>query len=488
MKRRTRRTSTGRKAAPRARQAASAAQRAASTIDSLAVLPFENAGEAEHEYLGDGIAGSLINMLATIPTLRVMAQSTVFRYKGRGIVPQDIGRELHVRAVLTGRIMQGGDLLRISTELVDVATGSQLWRGQYDRKSGDIFELQDEISTEISGKLQLQLTQAQKKRLTRHPTENPDAYRSYLKGLHHWNRWTEESFYKAIEYFQLAAEKDPNYALAYAGVANSYVLLGWNSHLAPKDAFPRAKAEAMTALQLDPSLAEARTALAAVLWLHDWQWKKAQAEFKRSLALAPAYPTANHWFAEYMMTMGRHAEALARMRGSQELDPLSLIINVAVGWAYYHSRRYEDAIEQLRRTIELDPNYPVTHWILGLLLRKTGHYEAAIVEGEKSVQLSGGSPMLRAALGRSLGRAGRTDEARQILDELTRLSREKYVAPYFLAGIYLGLGEDERAVECLEKAYAERSHWVIYLHTDPTMDALRYNPRFQELLKRVGLP
>ena len=481
MKRRTTRTSS-------ARKASRSSQPAAKTIDSLAVLPFENAGDPEHEYLGDGIAGSLINMLATIPSLRVMAQSTVFRYKGRELAPQAIGRELHVRAVLTGRIMQGGDLLRISTELVDVATGSQLWRGQYDRKSGDIFDLQDEISTEISGKLQLQLTQAQKKRLTRHATENPEAYRSYLKGLHHWNRWTEESFYKAIDYFQLAAEKDPNYALAYAGVANSYVLLGWNSYLAPKDAFPRAKAEAMTALQLDPSLAEAHTALAAVLWLHDWQWKKAQMEFKRSLALAPTYPTANHWYAEYVMTMGKHAEALARMKESQELDPLSLIINVAVGWAYYHSRRYEDAIEQLQRTIELDPNYPVTHWILGLLLRKTGHYELAITEGEKSVQLSGGSPLMRAALARSLGRAGRTDEARQILDELTKLSREKYVAPYFLAGIHIGLGEDDCAIECLEKAYAERSHWVIYLHIDPTMDALRYNPRFQELLKRVGLP
>ena len=482
MKRHTTRTSAARKAVPRS-------ERAAGTIDSLAVLPFENAsGDPEHEYLSDGIAGSLINMLATIPELRVMAQSTVFRYKNREIVPQTVGRELHVRAILTGRIMQGGSSLRISTELVDVATGAQLWCGQYDRKSGDIFELQDEISTEISGKLQLQLTQAQKKRLTRHHTENPEAYTLYLKGLHHWNRWTEENFYKAIEYFQLAAEKDPNYALAYAGVANSYVLLGWNSYLPPKEAFPRAKAEATTALQLDPSLAEAHTALAAVLWLHDWQWKKTQLEFKRSLALGPTYPTANHWYAECVMTMGRHAEALERMKESQELDPLSLIINVAVGWAYYHSRRYEDAIEQLRRTIELDPNYPVTHWILGLLLRKTGHYDLAITAGEKAVQLSGGSPLMRAALARSLGRAGRTDEARQILDELVKLSREKYVAPYFLAGIHIGLGEDERAIECLERAYAERSHWVIYLHIDPTMDALRYNPRFQGLLRRVGLP
>lgn len=481
MKRRLRRISSVKKAKRR--------RRAAKTIDSLAVLPFENAsGDSESEYLSDGITGSLINTLATIPKLRVMAQSTVFRYRGRDMAPQTIGRELNVRAVVTGRIMQGGGSLRISTELVDVATGAQLWCAQYDRKPGDLFALQGEISSEISGKLELRLTQAEKRRLTRRHTENPEAYQLYLKGLHHWNRWTEESFYKAIEYFQEAAEKDPNYALAYAGVANSYVLLGWNSYLPPTEAFPKAKAEAVTALQLDPDLAEAHTSLAAVLWLHDWQWKKAQAEFKRSLELGPTYPTANHWYAEYMMTMARHGEALARIRKSQELDPLSLIISVAVGWALYFSRRYEDAIEQLRRTVELEPNYAVTYWILGLALRKTGHYELAIAEGEKAVKLADGSPLMRAALAQTLGTAGKTKEALQVLDELTRLSREKYVAPYFLAGIHIGLKDDNRAIECLEKAHQERSHWLIYLHMDPSMDSLRYNRRFQNLLQRVGLP
>ena len=415
-------------------------------------MPFENAsGDPEHEYLSDGITGSLINILATIPKLRVMAQSTVFRYKGREIDPQAVGRELNVRAVLTGRMMQSGGSLRIGTELVDVATGSQLWGAQYDRKPGDIFVVQDEISNEISGKLRLQLTRAEKKRLTRHHTENAEAYRLYLKGRHHWNRWTEEGFYKAIEYFQQAIEKDPSYALAYTGLADSYVLLGWNSYLPPKEAFPKGKAAAMTALQLDPDLAEAHTSLAALLWLHDWQWEEAQTEFKRSLELSPTYPTANHWYAEYVMTMGRHEEAMARMKNGQELDPLSLIINVAVGWAFYHARRYDEAIEQLRRTVELDPNYPVTYWILGLLLRKTGCYELAITEGEKGVKLSGGSPLMRAALAHTLGAAGRTKEALQILDDLTKLAKQKYVAPYFFAGIHIGLGENDRAIEYLEK-------------------------------------
>jgi serine/threonine protein kinase/tetratricopeptide (TPR) repeat protein len=475
------RTSTGRTTAR--------AQRVSRVIDSIAVLPFENtAGDPDHEYLSDGIAGSLINILATIPKLRVMAQSTVFRYKGRNVDPQAIGRELNVRSVLTGRLMHSGGSLRIGAELVDVATGSQLWGAQYDRKMGDIFAVQDEISNEISEKLRLQLTRKEKNRLTKHHTENAEAYRLYLKGRHHWNRWTEEGFYKAIEYFRQALEKDPSYALAHAGLADSYVLLGWNSYLPAKEAFPKGKAAALAALKLDPDLAEAHAPLAAVLWLHDWQWDEAQTEFKHSLELCPNYPTANHWYAEYVMTMGRHGEAMARMKKTQDLDPLWLIINVAVGWAFYNARRYDEAVEQLQRTIELDANYPMTYWILGLLLRKTDRYELAIAEGEKAVKLSGGSPLMRAALAHTLGTAGRTTEALQILDDLTQLAKQKYVAPYFFAGIHIGLGENDRAIEYLEKSFEEHSHWLIYLHIDPSMDVLRNDSRFQDLLRRVGLP
>jgi eukaryotic-like serine/threonine-protein kinase len=457
-------------------------------IDSLAVLPFRNvSGDPEHEYLSDGITASLINSLATVPKLRVMAQSTVFRYKGREVDPQTIGRELNVRAVLTGGMVQSGGSLRIGTELVDVATGTRLWGAQYDRKPGDIFSVQDDISGEISEKLRLQLTRAEKKRLTRHHTEDPEAYRLYLRGRHHWNRWTEEGFYKAIEHFQQAIDKDPSYALAYAGIADSYVLLGWNSYLPPREAFPKAKAAAMAALRLDANLGEAHTSLAAVLWLHDWQWEDAEREFTRSLELNPKYPTANHWHAEYVMTMGRRLEAFAKMKSSQELDPLSLIIHVALGWALYMGRRYDEAIEQLRRTVELEPNYPVTYWILGLLYRKTGRFELAIAEGEKGVNLSGGSPLMRAALGQTYGAAGKTRDALNILDDLTNLARDKYVAPHFFAGIYLGLGDHGRAIEYLEKSYEERSHWLIYLHIDPNMDGLADNPRFQDLSRRVGL-
>jgi len=463
--------------------------RISKVIDSIAVLPFKNVcGDPEHEYLSDGISETLTNILAKLPNLRVMAQSTVSRFKVRDIDPQAVGRELNVRTVLTGRIMQSGGSLRIGTELVDVPTGSQLWGAQYDRKPGDIFVVQDEISNEISGKLRLKLTRAEKKQLTKRHTENPEAYRGYLRGRHHWNQWTEPSFYKAIEYFQRAIEIDAGYALAYAGLADCFVLLGWNSYLPPKEAFAKGKAAAQVALRLDPNLAEAHTSLAAVLWLYDWQWDNARGEFERSLELGPAYPTASHWYAEYAMTMGRHEEAMVRMKKSQDLDPLSLIINVAAGWQLYFSRSYGEAIEQLRRTVDLDPNYPVTYWILGLLLRKTGRYEIAVSEGRKGVTLSGGSPLIRAALAHTLATAARSEEARQILDDLAELAGQKYVAPYFLAGICVGLGENARAIEYLEKCYEERSHWLIYLHLDPSMESIRNTPGVQSILRRIGLP
>jgi serine/threonine-protein kinase len=463
--------------------------RAPKVIDSLAVLPFENASDdSENEYLSDGITRSLINVLATLPKLRVMAQATVFRFKGRGSDPQTIGRELNVRAVLAGRVVKLGDSLLIGTELVDVDSGAQLWGAQYNRKLGDIFAIQEEISNEIAGKLQPRLTRDEKKRLVRRPTDDAEAYRLYLKGRHHWNQWTQEGFAKGIEYFHGAIEQDPGYALAHAGLADSYVLLGWNSHLSPPDAFPKGKAAAIKALQFDKDLAEARTSLAAVLWLHDWHWNEAQAEFKRSLELAPTYPTVNHWYAEYLLTMGRFDEAIAQIEHTRELDPLSVIINAAGGWVRYNARRYGDAVNQLQKTLQLDPNYCVTHWILGLVFRRLGRYEEAITAGEKAAALSGGSPLMRAALAHTYGVAGRINEAIQILDNLTCLAKEEYVAPFFFAGIHLGLGEEDRALEWLDRAYDERSHWLLYLHVDPNVDNLRGHPGFDNLLRRIGLP
>ena len=273
--------------------------------------------------------------MVSLPKLRVMAQSTVFRYRGNKVDPLRAGGELGVRAIVTGRITQRGGSLLISVELVDVPTGSQLWGGRYNRTLSDIFALQEEISNEISERLRLQLTHADKKRLVKRHTENTEAYRLYLKGRYYWDKWTPEGFSKGMDYFQQAVEADPAYALAYAGLADSYVLLGWNSLLPPEAAFSKAKAAATSALQFEKDLAEAHASMAAPLWLYDWDWIQAQKEFKRSLELRPAYPTANHWYAEYLMTMGRLEEALTRIKHAQELDPLSLIINVAAGWMLY---------------------------------------------------------------------------------------------------------------------------------------------------------
>ena len=350
----------------------------------------------------------------------------------------------------------------------------------------DIFAIQDDISEEISGRLRLRLTGSEKRRLTKRQTDDVEAYRLYLKGLHHWNRFTEDGFYKAIESFQQAVEKDAGYALAHTGLAIMYVLLGWNGYLPPKDAFPKAKVAALTALQLDPDLGEAHTALAAPLWLYDWQWIEAQKALRRSLQLNPHYPTSSHWYGEYLMTMGCHEEAIDMMKKGRDLDPLSLIINLAIGWAFYMARRYDDAIAQFRRTVELEPNYPTTHWMFGLVLRKMGRYELAITEGEKGVKFSGGSSLMSAALAQTFAAAGRRSQAAEILDELTRLAKEKYIAPYFFAGIHAGLGENDRAIQYLEESYEERSHWLIYLHLDPRMDGLPSNPRFQDMSRRIA--
>jgi serine/threonine protein kinase/tetratricopeptide (TPR) repeat protein len=463
--------------------------RVAKIIDSLAVLPFENtSGDPENEYLGDGITGTLINALATLPKLRVMAQATVFRFKGRQSDPQMVGRELDVRAILTGKVTKRGDGLVITTEMVDVITGAQLWGAQYHRKFGDIFAIQEEISNEIARQLQPRLTRKEKKRLVRRHTEDPEAYQLYLKGRHHWNQWTREGFAKGIECFQGAFAKDPAYAVAHAGLADSYVLLGWNSLLPPKEAFRKGKTAAMKALQFDEDLAEAHTSLAAVLWLYDWNWLEAQTEFKRSLQLAPAYPNVNHWFAEYLMTMGRFEDAITQIEHAEELDPLSLIINVAHGWILYYARKYDASIEQLQKILDLDPNYSVTRWILGLVYRKLGRYDEAIAEGEKAVALSGASPLMHAALAQTYGMAGKPEKALEILDSLTHRAAQEYVAPYFFAGIYAGTQEKDRALEWLGKAYEENSHWLLYLHIDPGMDSLRGDPRFDKLLERVGLP
>jgi non-specific serine/threonine protein kinase len=490
LKRLKRDTDSGRAMGAMAHAAPTRPARTPKVIESLAVLPFENiSGDVDAEYLSEGIAESLINSLSPLPKLRVMARSTTFRYKGRVVDPQAVGRELNVRAVLAGRVVQRGDTLVIGTELVDVATGSQLWGEQYSRKLAEIFAIQEEITRHIFDKLRLRLSGQERSRVTKRYTQNTEAYQLYLKGRYHLNKWTPDGLAKAIQYFEQAVGKDPGYALAYTGLADAYGVLGWNSYLPGSYTVPKAKLAADKALQIDDSLAESQNSVAGQRWGNDWKWAEAERGFKRSIELNPNYSTVYYWYAEYLKTMGRHDEAIAAGLRALELEPFSPILSVAVGWTFYHARRFDEAIEKCRAALELDPHYPLTHWILGLAYTQSGQYEAALAAAEKAVVLSGRSiAMLMAALGYAYAVAGETERAREVLNELYEQVKQKYVSPYFFAQIYAGLGEKDQAFEWLERAYEERGHWLTYLKIEPMLDSLRSDSRFQELVRRVGLP
>ncbi len=457
-------------------------------INSVAVLPFVNAGgDPNTEYLSDGITESLINTLSQLPNLRVMARSTVFRYKGKEADPQKVGRELRVGAVLVGRLQQRGDTLVVQAELVDVAKGSQLWGSQYNRKLADVFVLQEEISREISEKLRLRLTGEEKKRLTKRYTENTEAYQAYLKGRYSWNKRTEEGLLKGVDYFQQAIDKDPNYALAYVGLADCYGLLGIWGPPRPAEAFPRAKAAALKAVEIGDTLGEAHTSLAWINFVFDWDWAGAEREYRRAFELNPSYATAHQWYAHYLMWMGRLEEAKAEMKRAQELDPLSLVINTELAYPFYYAGQYDQAIQQGRRALELDPNFYRAHWLLGLVYEQKGMFGEAIAELQRAASLSGRTPIIFAALGHAYAVAGKRGEAQKVLDELREVSKRRYVPSYHVAQIYVGLGEKQQALAWLEKAYQERS-WVPPLRFDPSFDGLRSDPRFADLLRRIGLP
>ena len=464
-------------------------RRSRKTIDSLAILPLTNvSADPDTEYFSDGITESIINNLSQLPKLRVMARSTVFRYKNRDVDPQEVGQELGVRAVMTGRVLHLDDNLVIKTELVDANDGAHLWGEQYNRKLTDIFSVQQEISREISEKLRFKLTGEEQQRLTRRSTENPQAYQFYLKGRYCWNKRTPEGFKKAIDHFEEAIEIDPAYAAAYAGLADSYNMLGTYSALAPREAFPRAKAAAIHALEIDDTLADAHTSLAYVKNSYDWDWAGAESEYKRAIELNPSYATAHYWYAiTHLASMGRLNEAKSELTQARELDPLSLIIGTNLGWISYFARQYDRAIEQYEKTIELDSNFSVAYYKLGQAYERKGMSEAAIEQYRKALALSTGSPGIMSALGHACAKAGQQDEARRILDELNEMAKQRYVSPYFMAEVQRGLGRLDQAFEWLDKAVADRSDWLVWLGVEPAFDEFRSDPRFVRLLQQIGL-
>jgi len=458
---------------------------ARSQIDSIAILPFVNASaDPNTEYLSDGITETLMNQLSQLPNLKVLPRTSVFRYKGKEQDPQAVGKSLNVQAVLTGKVVQSGDNLSISAELVDVRNNRHIWGDKYTRKVAEILVLQEEIARQISDQLRTRLSGEEKQRLTKRHTENTEAYHLYLKGRYFWNKRTQKDLKKSIEFFQQAIERDPTYALAYVGLADSYNLLG--TRLSPKEWYPRAKDAAARALGIDNTLGEAHAALGWAKLGYDWDWPGAEREFKRAIELNPNYPTAHQWYGFYLSVMGRHDEAIREATRAHELDPLSLQIGRDVGFRLYEARRYDQAIEQFRKTLELDPNFAPVRYTLGLAYVQKGMFENAIAELQQAVTLSGDNSIFIGTLGYAYARSGRKDDARKVIGDLKELSKRQYVQPYHFALIYMGLGENDRAFAWLEKAYEERSTRLIWLAVIPEWDGLRSDPRFTDLLRRIG--
>ena len=456
-------------------------------IDSVAVLPFENtSGDPEVEYLSDGITDTLINRLSKLPDLRVVTRSLVFHYKGQTANLRTVGSELGVRALVTGRVAQRGETLVIGAELTDLLNVAQLWGEQYNRRSADILSIQDEIVRDIAQGLRVSLTGEQEEQLSERPTESIAAYQLYLKGRFYWNKRTEEGFQKGLDYFQRAIEEDPTYAHAYAGLADSYILIGWYDLAPPGEAFPKAKSAALKALAIDESLAEAHNSLAAVLMNHEWDWAGAERSFKRAIELNPDYPTARHWYSLLLVFVGRDDEALAEAERAQELDPLSLMINTNIAEIHYFARRYDDSIAQFLKTIQMDPRFPPAYIFLKNAYVAKGMYGEALAAAQKAADLQEGATRPIANLGQAFALVGRRDEALEIMEKLRNLSNSRYVPPARVAAIYLALGDEDQALDWLEREYERRSHWMAQLR-NPEWDALRSHPRFQDLLRRVNL-
>ncbi len=474
-----------------ARQRFWRASHPASGKTMLAVLPFENlTGDTEQEYFSDGLTEEMITQLGRMhpERLAVIARTSAMQYKRTNKGTQQIGRELGVDYILEGSVRRAGDHVRISAQLIQVRDQTHLWAESYERDLRDILALQADVARAITQQIQLKLTPQAEARLgSAHPV-NPEAYELYLKGRYLWNKRTEQGYKKAIEYFEQALEKEPQYAAAYSGLADCYFLLGAYSGLPFRSAMPKAKAAALKALELEPELAEAHTSLGFIQAFHDWKYEDAEREFKRAIEINPNYPTAHHWYGIFLFRMGRMDEAVAESQRALELDPLSLIINTDLALTYYFARQHDRAIEQSRKTLDMDPNFALALYTLGMAYGEKAMYRDAIEALQKAATLAGDNPVILGELGRIYAASGNKAEATRILRELQMTSRRHYVAPETIAVVYAELGEKGQAIHWLEKAYAERSTFMVSLKTEPSLDSLRSDPRFQDLLRRVGLP
>lgn len=455
---------------------------------SVAVLPFmDDSPEKGYAYLCEGIPNTLINALTTVQNLRVPARTSSFFFADKGLDIRAIGQKLNVENVLEGSIQVVGSSLRVTASLVKVNDGYPLWNATYDRRLEDVFAIQDEIAQAIVRELKIKLLDEQEERLFRRDTESMEAYKLYLEGLYHWNRRTGRDLNRAIELFTRTVDNDPDYAMAYVGLADSYSLLSQYGDARPKDSYPRARAAAAKALEINENLAEAHTSLGYVYERHDWNWKAAEAAFKRALELNPNYATGHFWYGELFANFGRFEESIREMKRALELDPVSLVISTNLGWVYLMAGRLDEALAQLQKTIEMDPHFAAARLMLGFVHLNLKNFPEAIKEMKRARELSGDAVLTVSSLGYVYAEAKMLEEAGGILEELKARSLRQYVSPYKLAVINAALNDSDKAFELAEKAYEEKDEYLVFMKIDPSWAPLHSDPRYQALLKKLGL-
>ncbi len=462
-------------------------------VESLAVLPLDNlSGDKEQEYFADGMTEALITELGQIRALRVISRTSVMRFKGArppGGLPE-IARQLNVDAVVEGSVLRSGDRVRVTAQLIDAKADRHLWARSYDRDLRDVLGLQSDVAQTIAHEIQIKLTPQEQARIAATRRVDPEAYEAFLKGRYHWYRRSPDALNKALQYLQRAIALDPTYALAHAGLADAYISLGWDLYavLPPAEAYPKAKEAAKRALELDPNCAEAHAALGWAAAGYDWDWDTAEREFRRAIELKPQYGPVHIWYSHFLKAMGRTEESFEESKRAIECDPLGLILNLHMGWYYLFARQNDRAIEQLRKTLDLDPGFILARMFLGEVYEQMGLFEEAIAEFEEAVKLSERSPIYLAGLGHAYSVSGRRDDALKTLKELQQLSSQRYVPARGIAEIYIGLGDKKQAFAWLDNAVKQRNGWLLHIKEDPRYDSLRSDPRFQQLVRRVGLP
>jgi TolB-like protein/DNA-binding winged helix-turn-helix (wHTH) protein/Tfp pilus assembly protein PilF len=462
----------------------------AKPIRSLAVLPLDNfSGDPEQQYFADGMTEAITAELGQIRGLRVPSRTSVTLYRRENKPLRQIARELDVDALIEGSVMRSGDRVRVTVQLLDGSNDQHLWGQSYERDARDVLALQHDLAGAIAEELKLKLTAAEREHLQRTAEVNPEAYAAYLHGRYYWYKRTNDGFRKSIQYYEQAIADDPKYAPPYAGLADAYALLGSspNDALPPKQAMPKAKEAAQKALQLDDGLAEAHASLAYVSTVYDWDWATAEKEFQRAIDLNPNYAGAHEWYAEFLAARGRGNEALAEMKRARDADPLLVLMHAAVAEALYYSRRYDEVIAQCKQTLELDPDYPLAHFHLGRAYVAKKMYPEAIAEYQKAQASVGEIPALVMSIGYANAMAGNAAAARKALEDLQAQSKKRYVPALYFGAIYTGLGDSNNGIVWLEKAYQEHSDYLIFLNVDPMADTLRSNPRFQALLRKIGI-